>query len=230
MRAIRSIRRGIAVGALACTTLTGRAVAAEKAEALPDQSHYDESPHFPPRHHGLGVRAAVGFGGLSSSLGRDWDSSIGAPEDDTAISLDVLLGGAVGPDVLVGGAVLAETAVTDRRAVYAESAMGLPIVTRRAALVGPFAEVYPDFDDGLYLGAALGAATLRFESASSASSVNTLGLGGAVWVGEDFWLSPAWAVGPRARFLCERTWSTGANPNHDAWGDSLMLSFSVLFQ
>ncbi|HEX3775254.1 MAG TPA: hypothetical protein VHV51_12370 [Polyangiaceae bacterium] len=195
-------------------------------------THYDfeTRSRFPPAHHGFGARAATGVGALSSNLNGNWEKSSGVPEDDGSISLDLFIGSSVRPSFFIGGAMLLETALTDRGAVLSNKLDGRALVTRRSGIVGPFIDIYPDLESGLHLGGAAGVSVLRFEAEASASSLNTFGVGGAFWVGEDFWITPQWALGPMVRFMSERTWSTDEISSSAGWADSVTLSFSARYQ
>jgi hypothetical protein len=178
-------------------------------------------------HHGFSARAAFGFGAFSSNLSGVWAGDIGAPENDGSLALDLLVGGALNSRIVFGGALVLDTALIERGI----SAMGRnDNVTRRSGLFGPFIDCYPEQDSGLHVGGTAGLSALIFEPTGPAATLHTLGVGGALWGGEDFSIAGDWSLGPMVRLMGERTWETGVTSSVSAWGGSVTLMVAGLYR
>lgn len=169
---------------------------------------------------GLYVRTTLGFGVLTSKVG-DGD------QDQPSWAVDLLVGSQLGTRTAGGGALLFEGGLSARAAPSIE---GVPNRHLNAALFGLFLDGYPFAELGGHLGGAAGLSWASFDANGvGANRIESLGPGGAVWVGEDVPLSSHWLIGPLIRVMAERGRDTNDATNHP-WVQSLTLSLTAVYR
>jgi hypothetical protein len=157
-------------------------------------------PPPPPRarkarvHNGFYLRGSFGAGGLWPSL---LDRSDAADRSDVdggtfALSFDAMVGGSPTDGFALGGGVSWLGGMNEISDDDVETTVGL-------LFVGPFFDAFPDPKRGWHLGAMAGYALHTIQDHPSGVS-RTRGLGGAAWVGHDFWVSHEMSAGLMLKF------------------------------
>ena len=181
---------------IALTTLgTARA----RAQAAPE----GESDPTARTHDGFYLRLSLGGGAIKAKFSGgdkapDAEGSGGGP------MLDVLIGGTPAAGLVVGGGYQFDMAQQADYQFGSNSTGSDGNVVR--GVIGPFVEWFPDrhggFSTGLLAGytmLALQTPTIRILGTQIGGDINTLGIGGNIWVGYAQWLSSQWALGLEAR-------------------------------
>jgi hypothetical protein len=97
-------------------------------------------------------------------------------------------------------------------------------------VIGAFIDGHPNPRSGFHLGGALGLSTLRAdELGPDAGRLDMAGIGGAVWVGYDFWVASEWSLGPLLRFMATVSRDQEDVLDTTAVTRSLSLSFTALY-
>ncbi|MGC4089796.1 MAG: hypothetical protein QM756_18310 [Polyangiaceae bacterium] len=94
-------------------------------------------------------------------------------------------------------------------------------------VLGPFVDGFPRPNRGWHFGGTLGVARLTLGSTSADSRRNLHGIGGAFWLGNDFWVADDWSVGPLLKFTGALTKSD--DPDMSAGSFSISLLFTALY-
>lgn len=174
----------------------------------------------------LYVRSTLGFGVLVSSTNGDSLATAGGDHEQPSLSLDLLVGSALSARTTCGAALLFENGLPGRPIDDA----AIPYRHVRTGLLGPFFDGYPVRGSGVHLGFALGASWIRFDSNLVVPDrVEALGLGTALWFGEDVELGSRWSVGPLVRVMAERARDRDDSYNRP-WAQSLTLSVSAVYR
>jgi hypothetical protein len=179
------------------------------------------SPAPEAAHRGLYVRAAAGSGLINIDVNPE-----PGHEDDranaAALSLDVLAGASAARGAAFGGALLLDFAPSMPLGPD-ESAYG----SLGLALVGPFADVFPDADSGRHFGGTLGFAGIALETVD-AHHHRMLGFGGALWGGNEWSIGDEWSAGVGLRLLHTQTRGDAAAVDLNAFSFSTSLMLTLL--
>lgn len=175
-------------------------------------------------HNGFYARASIGLGSLGASYHDDHPS--GEDLSGTGFSLggDVMIGGSPSVGLALGGALLAHGAA----GVDFDRGRRTPSEDRSLSLfvLGPFVDGFPMPNKGWHVGGMAGLALAKIEGSREDSLGRTLGVGGSIWFGHDFWVADEWSLGPLLRLTGALTRDGDADANASTL--SLMVLFSVL--
>jgi hypothetical protein len=183
---------------LFATTLWSRRAGAQAApEGLA------ESDPSARTHDGFYLRLSLGGGALHAKF-RGGETAPDSKGGGGAVMLDVLIGGTPATGLVVGGGYqfdMAQHADYEFGSNYTGS--GGNVIR---GVIGPFVEWFPDrhggFSTGLLAGytvLALQTPTIRILGTELGGNLNTLGIGGNLWVGYAHWISKQWSLGLVAR-------------------------------
>jgi hypothetical protein len=157
------------------------------------------------------------------------DSAIGADAEANAQSfaLDLMIGGSPSRGLAIGAALLTEAAFgADYEHDGADAGNG----TITTGLIGGFIDGFVDPKGGFHVGGAFGFASLiADEPGPRDENLETAGLGGAVWVGYDFWVGDEWSIGPLLRVMASANRDRGDETDVTAVSRSFSLSFTALY-
>lgn len=181
--------------------------------------------HF---HEGFYLRASVGFGDYRASFSDGNRADLDFSEHGSSMALDLLIGGSPSPGVSIGGGLLLDPLFG---ADYRRNGSGLGSHGGFSSLLGPFIDAFPDARRGFHLGGLIGLATQSFQNvnATGTNSHRALGVGGAAWLGYDFWAADEWAIGPQLRLMGMRTTDTKSGEDVSAFARSFTLGISAVF-
>jgi hypothetical protein len=168
-------------------------------------------------HDGFYLRASVGLGSLGATFDDDHRSGKDLSGSGLSLGMDLMIGGTPSPGFTVGGALLAQGAFSANfdRDSDDEEDRSLSLL-----VVGPFVDGFPDANRGWHLGGMLGLASANIEDTSADGLSQTLGVGGAFWLGHDFWVADEWSMGPMFRLT-----GTLTQGDDDAKASSLSAMF-----
>lgn len=215
----------------AAPTAPPEAIAEKPALAPPgrkiDLSTPEPSQSNPRSYHmhdGFYLRASVGIGSLSATVDDKDASGDDLHGGGGSLHLNLMIGGSPAPGLAVGGALLGEATASvdfDRDGRHAfDRPMSLLIV-------GPFVDGFPRPNRGWHFGGTLGLARLSLGSTSIDERRDTNGIGGAFWLGNDFWVAPDWSVGPLLKFTGALTRAN--DPDITAGSFSISILFTALY-
>lgn len=157
----------------------------------------EPAPSVPRTYHmhdGFYARMSVGFGWLGATFDDGDVSGVDLKGSGVSLSFDAMIGHAVTPGVIVGVDFIGEASASvqfERGALDQDRSVSLFIV-------GPFLDAYFQPNAGWHLGGTVGFAHANTED-NLDGSVPTNGVGGAFWVGHDFWTAENWSFGPLLR-------------------------------
>jgi hypothetical protein len=166
-------------------------------------------------HEGFYLRTSVGFGFYKSSFTDNKRGNREYSDDGGSMALDLLIGGSPAPGVALGGALLLDPQFGKQGGV--------------SALIGPFIDGFPDVNKGWHLGGAVGLGVQSFQNVGADDRQRANGIGGAFWVGYDFWVAGEWAIGPQVRVLGMRTNDSKSGEDVSAFARSLTFGISSVF-
>jgi hypothetical protein len=95
--------------------------------------------------------------------------------------------------------------------------------TATLVLIGAFVDGYLLPNSGFHLGGQLGVASSHVRPASDVDEFDGGGLAASLWLGHDFEVAPAWAVGGLLRFNA----ATARDPDHGEFEDPVSLRAST---
>lgn len=166
-------------------------------------------------HEGFYLRTSVGFGFYKSSFTDNKRGDLEYSDDGGSLSLDLLIGGSPAPGVALGGGLLLDPQFGKEGGV--------------SALIGPFIDGFPDVNKGWHLGGAIGLGVQSFQNPGANERQRANGIGGALWVGYDFWVAGEWAIGPQVRVLGMRTNDGKSGEDVSAFARSMTFGISSAF-
>jgi hypothetical protein len=166
-------------------------------------------------HEGFYLRTSVGFGFYKSSFTDNKRNGFEYSDDGGSMSLDLLIGGSPSPGVALGGALLLDPQFGKEGGV--------------SGLIGPFIDGFPDVNKGWHLGGAVGLGVQSFRNVPINDRQRAAGIGGAFWVGYDFWVAGEWAIGPQVRVLGMRTSDSKSGEDVSAFARSITFGISSVF-
>ena len=157
-------------------------------------------PPPPPRarqarvHNGFYLRGSFGAGGLWPSLldRSDAEDRFDVDGGTFALSFDGMIGGSPTEGFALGGGVSWLGGTSEISDTGVDATVGL-------LFVGPFFDAFPDPKQGWHLGAMAGYALHTIQDHPSDVS-RTQGIGGAAWVGHDWWVSHEMSAGLMLKF------------------------------
>ncbi|HTV22966.1 MAG TPA: hypothetical protein VMG12_29955 [Polyangiaceae bacterium] len=212
------------------------AAAAEPAEPAPHidltgGSHkIDLAAPPPPAPVGRSYRMHDGFyvrvGGGLGTLGADVDQAgFDASSGGVSMELEALVGGSPAAGLTIGGGVLAGLQLGGEW--EADGIVGSQSANLTTFIIGPFADGHPMPSDGWHVGGLLGLASVSFDGPGGGDGSDALGVGGAGWVGYDFWVAPQWSIGAALRIDAMRATNSDDDLTISKLGGT--LSVSVLY-
>src|SRR5690606_9717137 len=140
----------------------------------------------------------VRVGGGLGTLGADYDTSlVEASSSGVSLELEALVGGSPASGLSLGGGVLASLQLGGDW--EADDIVGTQSANLTTLIIGPFADGYPNRRDGWHFGGRIGLASVSFDGPGGGDGSDALGIGGAGWVGYDFWVAPEWSIGAALR-------------------------------
>ncbi len=176
----------------------------EAPTALPSPPAYEAPPPAEAArgvhlHEGFYLRLSLGpgFGTFSGQVGPN-DSELDG--SGVALSGNIMIGGTPAPGLVIGGATAGHT-------MPRPSYDGGPFVKGKPAasmgLLYGFVDYFPNPHRGLHLGGGAGLASFSYRESEDdgADQPISFGLGGAAWIGYDFWVSKQWSLGIETRVL-----------------------------
>lgn len=146
-------------------------------------------------HNGFYMRGSFGGGGLWPKIidrSEDEDERVDITGGTFALSFEALVGASPADGFALGGGVFWAGGTGEL------SEEGVD-VTVSSLLVGPFFDAFPNPKDGFHLGAMVGYATHGVHDHPSGVK-RTHGIGGAAWLGYDWWVSDELSAGTALRF------------------------------
>jgi hypothetical protein len=152
-------------------------------------------------HDGFYLRMSAG-GGL---IGVDLNPEPGYADhsaDGAGLSFELLAGASPVRGGTLGGALLLDLAPSMPLATDAQEETDAPL---GLGVLGPFVDAFPEPDLGWHFGGALGLASLSLQTVDSRRH-RLVGVGGALWGGNDFWIGDEWSMGGALRVLRTLTW------------------------
>ena len=188
---------------------------------LPSSARAQRPPQSETRS-GLYVRSTLGLGVLTSKAASEVTE---IPSDDQpTLAADLLVGSPLSGRTACGGALLFESGLLN------QVNLGVPVRHANVALLGPFLDGYPFSGRGGHLGGAAGMSWAQFAASDVTSNrVQSFGVGGALWFGEDVPVSAHWTLGPLIRLMAERGLDANDSRNRP-WAQSLTLSLSTVYR
>lgn len=174
-------------------------------------------------HNGFYARASLGFGSLSASFDDNDPSGKDLSGSGATLGFELMLGGSPTPGLAIGGGFLAQGAFPTEleRGGYEQDR------SISAFIVGPFIDGFPNVNRGFHIGGLLGLAAVNVEQADEDGVSETMGFGGAVFLGYDFWVADEWSVGPTLRFA--GTLTSNNDDDVDASTFSTLIGFTALY-
>ena len=166
-------------------------------------------------HEGFYLRTSVGFGFYKSSFNDNKRGNTEYSDDGGSMSLDLLIGGSPSPGVSIGGGLLLDPQFGKQGGV--------------SGLIGPFIDGFPDVNRGWHLGGEVGLGVQSFRNVNANERQRANGIGGAFWVGYDFWVAGEWAIGPEVRVLGMRTNDGKSDEDVSAFARSMTFGISSVF-
>jgi hypothetical protein len=148
--------------------------------------------------HDLYFRASAGAG----VIGIDMHPERGYEDysaDGASLGLELLVGVSPYRGAALGGALFFDMAPSMSLASRTDEGASSNGVVG-LGLVGPFFDAFPEPKWGLHLGASAGFAALSVHP-DGFSRHPLYGIGGAAWVGNQFWVSGDWAMGGALRVV-----------------------------
>jgi hypothetical protein len=178
-------------------------------------------------HDGFYFRGALGLGVLAAEFEDDGASDQTVETSRGSVSLDLLIGGSPDRGIAIGGALLSEAIGGAKYEVDGtEVADGTVLV----GVLGAFVDGFPDPRRGLHIGGALGFSNVTAEELGpGGDNLEMAGLGGAVWVGYDFWVASEWSMGPLLRLTATANQDRHDDADVTAITRSISLSFTALY-
>jgi hypothetical protein len=175
-------------------------------------------------HDGFYLRMNAGLGYLYGTYDSD-DSgtadNFALDLDGFALSFDALVGGSPSPGVAIGGGILTSAAPS------AEVSVNDTDIGNRSigfGIVGAFVDGFFNPRKGFHMGGMLGVARIDVEDNTESGDVAaTGGVGGAAWLGWDFWVANQWSTGVLFRVAGALT------RNGDEDIDASAVATSVMF-
>jgi hypothetical protein len=134
-----------------------------------------------------------------------------------------MIGGSPSPGLAIGGGFLAQGAFST------ELERGNYRTDRSISsfVLGPFIDGFPNANRGWHVGGLVGLAAVNVEDSSGDGVSETVGFGGAVFLGYDFWVADEWSVGPLVRFAA--TLTSNQDDDVDATTFSTLIGFTALY-
>lgn len=152
-------------------------------------------------HDGFYLRLSAG-GGI---VGVDLNPEPGYADhsaDGADLSFDVLVGASPIRGGTLGGALLLDLAPSMALASNGQERSDAPL---GLAVLGPFVDAFPQPELGWHFGGALGLAGLSLQTVD-ARRHRLMGVGGALWGGNEFWIADEWSMGGALRVVRTLTW------------------------
>jgi len=177
-------------------------------------------------HDGFYLRGAMGLGLLGAEFEDDGtDQTVETGRG--SLALDLMIGGSPSRGLAIGGALLSEAMVGAKYEVDGTEIGDGTVIT---GLLGAFIDGFPDPTGGFHVGGALGFSSVTAEElGESGDTLEMAGLGGAVWLGYDFWVGSEWSVGPLLRVMATADQDRGDDTDVTAVTRSITLSFTALY-
>jgi hypothetical protein len=177
-------------------------------------------------HDGFYLRVNVGLGTLGTRYDDGTAANIDLDGSGLSMAADVLVGGTPSRALALGGALLTTGAFSagfDRD--------GDPTGDRNMSfvLIGPFVDGFFDARGGWHIGGTLGLANVHIQTRPDEPFGNTRGLGGAAWIGHDFWVADEWSLGVLFRLAGALTQSRADDGNTSASTLGGTLMFTALY-
>ena len=206
---------------------------AEPSEPRPHINLTGDSPRIdlatppPPPPVGRTYRQHEGFylrlGGGLGTLGADYDTSlVEASSSGVSLELEALVGGSPASGLSIGGGVLASLQLGGDW--EADDVVGTQSANLTTLIIGPFADGYPHPRGGLHFGGLIGLASVSFDGPGGDDGSDALGVGGAGWVGYDFWVAPEWSIGAALRIDALRATNSDDDLTVSKIGGTLAVS------
>ncbi len=187
-------------------------------EAVPRSHHV---------HDGFYLRVAMGLGWLGADFNDDSALDASAEAERGSFALDLMIGGSPDRGLAIGGALLGEGMFG---AKYEHDGDQIGDGNVAVGLIGGFIDGHPDPKGGFHVGGALGFSSVTAEELGpDGDNIDTAGLGGAVWLGYDFWVGSEWSLGPLVRVMATVNRDRGDETDVTAVTRSLTASFTALY-
>lgn len=185
-----------------------------------------EVPREYRMHDGFYLRGNLGIGALSTTFDDGSATNQDLDGSGFAFNFDLLVGGSPAPGFSVGGAILSSAAFSasfERGGQKADRDLSL-------GMVGVFVDGFPVASGGWHVGGAFGLAQTKVEKQVLDLGNTTMGgLGGAAWVGHDFWVADDWSMGALLRFAGALTAAKENGVETSASTFSTALMFTTLY-
>jgi hypothetical protein len=177
-------------------------------------------------HDGFYLRGAMGLGAYGADFSDDSAPGLDLEAHGGSLALDLMIGGSPSRGVAIGGALLSDTAFNAQYEL--SDAEGTTSIS--TGLIGGFIDGFPDPKGGFHLGGAFGFSSLiADELGPGDEALETAGLGGAFWLGYDFWVGDEWSMGPLLRVMATGNRDRGDETDYTAVSRSISLSFTALY-
>jgi hypothetical protein len=213
----------------AVVSLARPAAAQEEPGGKIDLSTEAPPPPVERSHHvhdGFYLRGAMGLGVLGAEF-EDDGSEQTVETSRGSFSLDLLIGGSPDRGIAIGGALLSEAIVGAKYEVDGTEIGDGTVIT---GLLGAFVDGFFDPRRGLHVGGALGFSSVTAEElGAGGDNLEMAGIGGAVWLGYDFWVGSEWSLGPLLRVMASANQDRGDDTDVTSVTRSISLSFTALY-
>lgn len=190
----------------------------------------DTGPRGVHTHDGFYLRVALGpgFGSFSGELRPDGVAPVDFKGSGFALAGAVMFGGTPARGLVVGGGLGGNNVL---RPSYPSGASVDGSPTAENGYIYGFVDYFPDPRRGLHFGGGLGVAGFTYyNNEDQDDRYTSLGPGGLLWVGHDFWVNKQWSLGLEARFVGASTRYRGSDgPDRDIKSYGGALLFSILY-
>jgi hypothetical protein len=189
-----------------------------------------DTPRFHDRFY---LRLSLGGGTMGTSGNLDPDNGVTFETRGGCVAFDVAIGGTPAPGFVIGGDYAFQMAF---RPHFKTSSSSFSFEDDASAntvfgLFGFFVDWFPEPRGGFHVGGTLGFAVLSVanENGNFDNSVSENGIGGALRVGYDFWISNQWSVGVLGQFVGGRVSGDSNSVNERDTVSSFAVLFTALY-
>jgi hypothetical protein len=184
-----------------------------------------DKPRFHDRFY---LRLSLGGGTMGTNADFQPNNGVDFETQGGSVALDLAIGGTPAPGFVIGGDFAFQEAFRPHFTVnFREGESNANTVF---GLLGFFLDWFPDPRGGFHVGGTFGYADLSVagENDVIVNDVRERGVGGAVRVGYDLWISNQWSLGLLGQWV--GGWVTGDNGNNNTFTESdTVSSFALLF-
>jgi hypothetical protein len=162
-------------------------------------------------HDGFYFRAGLGLGGLMGKLTDEEDEELSL--SGFSVLSELAFGGTPVPGVVIGGGIYTGNVSTTTYEVDLDGGGSVSIdgSSSTVGLIAPFVDVYPNPEQGLHFGGAIGLGVVTADEGDDdddfyfpPDKYSGVGLGLMAQAGYEAWVADQWSIGGVARLLFVR--------------------------